>query len=107
MRINVTANFLPTLGVQPFLGRGLTADQDQPGKGDVIILTNSYWIRRFAGDAKVLGRTLRVGVDNLTVIGVLPPSFDTTLIWFGSAFVRPLTIWPSRRRPAGARARPC
>ncbi len=93
--INVTANFLPTLGVQPFLGRGFMADQDQPGKGDVIILTNSYWMRRFAGDPKVIGRTLRVGVDNLTVIGVLPPSFDTTLIWFGSAFVRPLTIWPT------------
>jgi len=93
--INVSANFLPTLGVQPFLGRNFTADQDQPGKGDVVLLTNSYWMRRFAGDPKVLGKILRVGTDNLTVIGVLPPSFDTTLLWFGSAFVRPLTVWPT------------
>jgi putative ABC transport system permease protein len=93
--INVSADFLSTLGIQPFLGRGFTADQDQPGKADVVLLTNSYWIKRFNSDPKVLGKTLRVGTDNLTVIGVLPPSFDTTLIWFGSTFVRPLTIWPN------------
>lgn len=93
--LNVTASFLPTLGIQPFIGRGFSPDQDQPGKGDVVLLTNSYWMKRFAGDPKIIGRTLRVGIDNLTVIGVLPPSFDTALIWFGASFVRPETIWPS------------
>jgi predicted permease len=91
----VSANFLSTLGVQPFLGRGFAPDEDQPGKGNVVILTNSYWVKHFTGNPKVLGRTLRVGVDNLTVIGVLPPSFDKTVIWFEAAYVRPLTIWPS------------
>ena len=93
--LKVTATFLPTLGIQPFLGRGFSADQDQPGKADVMILTNSYWLKRFAGDPKVIGRTLRVGIDNLTIIGVLPPSFDDTMIWFGMSYVRPETIWPS------------
>lgn len=93
--LNVTANFLPTLGVQPVLGRGFLDDQDQPGKGDVVILTNAYWKKRFAGDPQVIGRTVRIGIDQMTVIGVLPPSFDTTLVWFGACFVRPLTIWPN------------
>jgi putative ABC transport system permease protein len=93
--LKVTATFLPTLGIQPFLGRGFAPDEDQPGKGNVMILTHSYWMKRFAGDPKVIGRTLRVGIDQLTVIGVLPPVFDNTLIWFGSSYLRPETIWPS------------
>ncbi len=93
--LKVTATFLPTLGVQPFLGRGFASDEDQPGKSGVMILTNSYWMKRFAGDPKVIGRTLRVGIDQLTVIGVLPPTFDNTVIWFGVSYVRPETIWPS------------
>ncbi len=91
----VSANFLTALGVQPVLGRGFAADEDQPGKGNVIVLTNSFWVKHYAGSSKAIGRTLRVGVDNLTVIGVLPPSFDKTVIWFEAAYVRPLTIWPS------------
>ena len=90
----VSANFLPTLGVQPVLGRGLAADEDQPGKGNVIILTHSYWLKHFGGKPNAVGRTLRVGVDTVTVIGVLPPAFDRTVIWFEAAYVRPLTIWP-------------
>jgi hypothetical protein len=93
--LKVTATFLPTLGAQPFLGRGFATDEDQPGKSGVMILTNSYWMKRFAGDPKVIGRTLRVGIDPLTVIGVLPPTFDNTVIWFGVSYVRPETIWPS------------
>jgi predicted permease len=92
--LSVTANFLTILGVQPFLGRGFALDEDQPGKGAVVILTDSYWRQRFAADPKIIGRTLRVGVDNLTVIGILPPNFDKTLIWFGCRFVQPLTLWP-------------
>jgi predicted permease len=92
--ISVTSNFLPTLGVQPILGRGFAADEDQPGKGAVVILTNTYWRRQFGADPKVIGSTLRVGIDNLTVIGVLPPEFDRTLIWFGCSYLQPFTVWP-------------
>ncbi len=90
----VTANFLPILGIQPFLGRGFAADEDQPGKGAVVILTDSYWRHRFAADPKIVGRTLRIGVENMTVVGILPPSFDNTLIWFGCGFLQPMTVYP-------------
>jgi putative ABC transport system permease protein len=89
----VTANFLTTLRIQPILGRGLLADEDQPGKGSVVLLTKSYWASRFGGDPSIIGRTLRVGVDMRTVVGILP-DFDTTTSWHGTSFVVPVTMWP-------------
>lgn len=99
--ISVTANFLTTLGIQPALGRGFAPDEDQPGKGSVVILTDAYWRRRFAGDPGIIGRTLRFGVGNVTVIGVLPPVFDKTLIWYGCGILNPLTVysqWAPQRK---------
>jgi predicted permease len=91
--IAVTANFLPTLGIQPRMGRGFAPDQDRPGKGDVILLTDSLWRRQFGGDPGILGQTLRVGPGMRTVIGILPPSFDHTLLWYGCGYLYPLTLW--------------
>jgi putative ABC transport system permease protein len=92
--IVVTANFLTTLGVQPLLGRGFALDEDQPGRAAVLLLTNSYWKRRFAGDPGIIGRTLRVGVEDCTVIGILP-DFDSSTNWYGTSFVMPEIIWPN------------
>jgi putative ABC transport system permease protein len=94
--LTVTANFLPILGVQPFLGRGFTPDEDQPSKKDnVALLTYTYWRQRFGADPKVIGKMLRIGLDNCTVIGVLPPNFDATQTWPGCSVVLPFTRWPS------------
>lgn len=82
----VTANFLTTLGIQPILGRGFTPDEEQPGKPNVLLLTQSYWQRRFGGDPTVIGRTLRLGFDEATVIGVLP-DFAGPSPWYGAAWV--------------------
>ena len=93
--LSATANFLTTLGLQPFLGRGFAPDEDQPGKGTVMLLTDRYWRQKFAADPKILGRRLRVGTDTLTVVGILPPSFDKTIVWYGCAFVSATTFWPN------------
>ncbi len=92
--LTVTTNFLPTLGIQPFLGRGFADDEELPGKASVVILTHSYWQRQFVSDPKVIGKILRIGVDDMTVIGVLPPEFDQTVNWSGCSFIAPLTLWP-------------
>jgi putative ABC transport system permease protein len=92
--MEVTANFLTTLGVQPILGRGFAPDEDQPGKDNVVILTDSYWRHRFAADPKIIGKTLRIGTANNTVIGVLPPAFGVPLIWFGCGYLVNMTVWP-------------
>jgi putative ABC transport system permease protein len=91
---SVSANFLTTLGIRPIIGRGLAPDEDQPGKGAVILLTESFWKENFGGDPKIVGKTLRVGTDLLTVIGVLA-DFDSTTSLYRMEFVRPEIFWPN------------
>src|SRR6188768_2312215 len=72
-RIAVTAGVLEALGVQPLLGRWLSARE----RGDVpqIMLSYGYWQRRFGGDARVVGRTLNVNAGPREIVGVMPPGF--------------------------------
>jgi putative ABC transport system permease protein len=73
--VHATHEFLPTLRVQPALGRAFTAAEDQPGGPSVVMLSHGYWQRRFGGAADVVGRTLIVGGTPHEVIGVLPRTF--------------------------------
>jgi hypothetical protein len=67
-------NLFPLLGVQPVLGRTFTESEDRPGN-TVVMLTWSVFQRRFAGDAKIVGRRLHLDGRPFTVVGVLPPWF--------------------------------
>lgn len=69
-----SAGLLQSLGVQPRIGRGLSAVDDQAGAAPTIVLSNESWIRLFAGDSSVVGRTLPTATGALTVVGVLPPA---------------------------------
>jgi predicted permease len=75
----VSPNFFIGLGVKPALGRLFTPqDEADPASALAVVLGNSFWIRHFSGDPKIIGRQLRVqrGREVLvTVIGVLPPGF--------------------------------
>jgi predicted permease len=71
----VSAGWLPTLGVQPLMGRNFDAAEEQPGHDDVAIITNDFWRRRFDGNPKIIGETLTFTDRRRTVIGVLPPDF--------------------------------
>lgn len=68
----VTAGLLPTLGIQPVLGRGFTPEEDKPGAERVVMLGEGFWVRRFARDPNILGRKLTLNGESFTVIGVLP-----------------------------------
>ncbi|HEY7544884.1 MAG TPA: ABC transporter permease, partial [Blastocatellia bacterium] len=72
----VTANFLDTLGAKPALGRGFAADEDQPGKDQVAILTHRLWQRRFAGDVDIIGKTVLTNGVSRTIIGVMDERFN-------------------------------
>ena len=67
------------LGRQPALGRAFTAEEDRPGRDEVVIVSHGLWVRRFGRDPRVLGRI--IGVDNLphTIVGVMPADFDLVL----------------------------
>jgi len=72
----VTANFLSTLDVHPFLGRGFLPEEEKVGGDDrVVILSYGYWQRRFAGDTRMLGRQIQLSGQPYTVVGITPPDF--------------------------------
>jgi predicted permease len=79
--INVTQNFFATLGVKPIVGRSFTADECKHNAAPVILLSYGFWKQHFAADSNVVGRAVRIGDQSMTVIGVLPETFD-----FGSVF---------------------
>lgn len=72
---SATEGFLEMLGVQPALGRPLTSRDRTTGAPLTVLLSHELWQRRYAGDAAILGRTIRVNNMPVEVAGVLPPGF--------------------------------
>jgi len=73
---SVTANFFDLLGVNAGLGRTFTNDESERGQDHVVILSQGLWKRRFGSDASLLGKPIKLGGEDFTVIGVMPPDFD-------------------------------
>ena len=67
----VTAGVFRALGTQPLLGRIFRDDEDRREAPRVAIIGESLWRRRFAGDPGVIGKQIRLGDDNYTLVGVL------------------------------------
>jgi predicted permease len=78
-RVNIEyvgGRYLPTLGVQPALGRNFLPEEDRnPGGPKVVLLSHALWQRRYNADPKALGQVLDVGGEPFTIVGVLPPGF--------------------------------
>lgn len=72
----VSAELLQVLGVRPVLGRGFRPEENWRGPEPVVLLGHGLWKRRFGGDPRLLGRTIRLNGREQTVVGVLPPGFD-------------------------------
>jgi predicted permease len=79
--VAVAGNFLPTLGVQPALGRLFTQEECQKGGRAAVLLGHFFWQRQFAADPAIVGQAIILNNSPFTVVGVLPASFD-----FGSVF---------------------
>jgi putative ABC transport system permease protein len=69
------------LGVQPLSGRTFAADEYQPGKNNVVILSYGLWERAFGGDAGIVGRKITMNGEAYDVIGVMPASLRFPEIW--------------------------
>jgi putative ABC transport system permease protein len=74
--IRVSADFFRVLGVNPFIGRGFTAEEDSPGGEKVIILSHGLWQQHFAADPFIAGKTASLNGNNYTIVGVLPAGFQ-------------------------------
>ena len=85
-----TADYFSTFGVQPIAGRVFTADEDKPGHGQVVVISERLWRTHLHADRAVVGRALRVNGMTYTVVGVMPKTFDPLLdksdLWFPEAF---------------------
>ena len=73
--LRVSHGFLPTLGVQPHIGRWFSPVDDTRGSADTVMLTHGYWHRRFGADPGVLNRMLTIDARPHHIIGVMPASF--------------------------------
>ncbi len=79
--IYVTRSFFQALGVGPSLGRLFIPEDARKGSHPVTLLANAYWKRQFAANPAIVGKTIDLNGQAVTVVGVLPAKFD-----FGSIF---------------------
>jgi len=80
----VTWDLFHTLRVRPAVGRLFAAEEGAAGRSNVVMISYGYWQRRFGGSPDVVGSTLIVNGNPLTIIGVMPAGFyflDNLDIW--------------------------
>jgi putative ABC transport system permease protein len=68
-------DFFDTLGVKMQLGRSFRPEEDAPKADRVLVLSHGLWLRRFGGDAGIVGRSVQLNGASYEVAGVLPPGF--------------------------------
>jgi len=75
----VTGNYFDMLGVRFAHGRGFRAEEDAvPGADPIVVLSDRFWKRRFAGDPALVGTPIRLNGRSYTVVGVAPEGFRGT-----------------------------
>jgi putative ABC transport system permease protein len=72
----VTEEVLPVLGIRAAWGRALVPDEYRFGLPSGVMLGHRFWKAHFGGDASAIGRTLQIGAERRTIVGVLPPEAD-------------------------------
>ena len=92
MALDATADFFRTFGVQPAIGRTYTEEEQVPGRNQVALLSHRLWQSRFGGDPNVVGRTIRLNAEQVTIIGVMPASFVAPLFFGPVDLWRPITL---------------
>jgi putative ABC transport system permease protein len=71
----VTANMFPALGAQAAEGRMLLPEENDAGRNKVVVLSDGFWHRRFAG-LPIVGKNVTLNGEPYTVVGIMPPSFN-------------------------------
>jgi predicted permease len=73
--LSASPSLFSTLQTGAALGRVLTDDDAKPGSPKVVVLSHALWKNRFGADPSVIGRTIRLNTEPVTVVGVMPESF--------------------------------
>jgi predicted permease len=103
--VPVTENFFSLLGVEPIIGRSFTREECQ-GKYSAppaMLISYSFWRRRFASDPNVVGQRLVLDNQRVIVVGVLPVSFDFASVFAPGTPVDVFIPWPltDKAKPTG------
>jgi hypothetical protein len=90
----ISGNFFSVLGVAPAFGRSFTEADDSPGAAATVVLSPSFWKRRYNGDPAVVGKTIWLDAKPYVVIGVLPESF----VYVGKYGGSTVEVWTPANR---------
>ena len=89
----VSGSYFPVLGLTPAIGRLLSPQDDQKlGESLVVVLSHAYWTSRFDRNPSVIGDTLIVNGQHLTIVGVAPEGFDGTTLGAKPQVFVPITL---------------
>ena len=87
----VSGNYFDSLGVQPYLGRVLhPSDEQGPNSAPYVVLGYSYWHTHFQDDPRVIGRVIQLSKHPFAIVGVAPPEFRGTLVFFDADLFIPI-----------------
>jgi len=79
----VSGNYFDVLRIQPYLGRMIHASDEQgPNSAPYIVLGYAYWHSHFQDDRSIVGRTVALNKHPYTIVGVAPPEFHGTILFF-------------------------
>jgi predicted permease len=73
--MNVSRGYFSVLDVSPRLGRGFTDEEDRPQGPKAVVLSYGFWKTALGGDSGVIGRTIHLNEQDVTVVGVMPRMF--------------------------------
>lgn len=86
----VSGNYFDTLRIQPYLGRFFhDSDEHGPNSAPYLVISYAYWHSRFQDDRSIVGRVVEVDKHPVTILGVAPPGFQGTLVFFFPDFWMP------------------
>jgi hypothetical protein len=91
-----SGNYFDALDIQPYLGRFFHAsDEHGPNSAPYVVLSYAYWHGHFHGDPGIVGRVAQINKHPLTIIGVAPPAFRGTELFFAPAMWIPMVEQPT------------
>jgi predicted permease len=87
----VSGNYFDALGIQPYVGSFFHGSHEHgANSAPYIVLTHAYWHTQFQDDPGVVGRTVQLNKYPFTIIGVAPPEFQGTVLFFAPDFFVPI-----------------
>jgi predicted permease len=97
----VSSDYFSSLGVKPALGRlVLPGEGEHPGEPSILVLSYSFWQRRFGGDPRVIGKQVRVGIKPATIVGVMEKEFRGQFTVFEMDAYAPLSTLFEKSLPS-------